>query len=68
MFQTTVAISTAWELMHRAGFAPQQPITRAAERDEQAIENWCRHQWPAVKEFRAGWARGFAPSTNPASR
>jgi transposase len=68
MFHTTVAISTAWELLHRAGFTPQQPIARAAERDEQAIEHWRRHQWPAVKESRAGWARGSASPTNPASR
>jgi putative transposase len=68
MFHTTVAVSTAWELLHRAGFTPQQPIARAAKRDEQAIEHWRRHQWPAVKESRAGWARGSASPTNPASR
>jgi transposase len=68
MFHTTVAISTAWELLHRAGFTPQQPIARAAERDEQAITHWRRHQWPAVKESRVGWARGSASPTNPVSR
>jgi len=68
MFHTTVAITTAWELLHRAGFTPQQPTMRAAERDEQAIAHWRRHQWPAVKESRAGWARGSASPTSPASR
>jgi putative transposase len=68
MFHTTVAISTAWQLLHRAGFTPQQPIAKAVERDEQAIEHWRRHQWPAVKESRAGWARGSASPTNPVSR
>lgn len=68
MFHTTVAVSTAWELLHRAGFTPQQPIARAVERDEQAIEHWKRYQWPAVKESRAGWVRGSASPTNPASR
>jgi transposase len=68
MFHTTVAVSTAWELLHRAGFTAQQPIARAVERDEQAITHWRRHQWPAVKESRAGWARGSASPTNPASR
>src|SRR5690349_1046729 len=48
MFHKTVALSTAWYVLHRAGFTPQQPITRAAERDEQAIEHWRRYQWPAV--------------------
>lgn len=68
MFHTTVAVSTAWQLLHRAGFTPQQPIARAAERDEQAIEHWKRYQWPAVKESRADWARGSVSPTNPASR
>jgi transposase len=68
MFHVTVSITTAWQVLHRAGFTPQQPIARAAERDEQAIEHWRRYQWPAVKGSRAGWARGSASPTNPASR
>jgi transposase len=50
MFHVTVSITTAWEVLRRAGFTPQQPIQRAVERDEQAIEHWRRHQWPAVKD------------------
>jgi len=68
MFHVTIAISTAWALLHRAGFTPQQPIMRAAERDEHAIEHWTRYQWPAVKESRAGWVRGSVSPTSPASR
>lgn len=68
MLHLTVSIATVWETLHRAGYTPQQPILRAAERDEQAIEHFKRHQWPAVKESRAGWARGSASPTSPASR
>jgi putative transposase len=68
MFHVRVSITTAWQVLHRSGFTPQQPIARAAERDEQAIEHWRRHQWPAVKGARAGWARGSASPTSPASR
>lgn len=68
MFHITVSITTAWQILHRAGYSPQQPIQRAAERDEAAIEHWRRHQWPAVKESRAGWARGSASSTSPDCR
>jgi len=68
MFHITLAVSSVWELLHRAGFSPQQPIARAAERDEDAITHWRRHQWPAVKGSRAGWARGSASPTSPASR
>jgi hypothetical protein len=59
MLHITVSIATVAQILHRAGFSPQQPIQRAAERDETAIEHWRRHQWPAVKESRAG--RGDAP-------
>jgi transposase len=68
MFRVRVSLTTAWQVLHRAGFTPQQPIARAAERDEQAIEHWRRYQWPAVKGARAGWARGSASPTSPASR
>jgi transposase len=37
MFHKTVALSTVWYVLRRAGFTAQQPICRAAERDEQAI-------------------------------
>jgi putative transposase len=66
MFHVTVSIATVAEILHRAGFSPQQPIHRAAERDEQAIAHWKRYQWPAVKGSRAGWARGSASPTSPA--
>jgi transposase len=68
MFHVTVSVTTAWQILHRARFSPQQPIARAAERDEQAIERWRRHQWPAVKESRADWARGSVSPTNPDCR
>ena len=68
MFHLTVSIATVAETLHRAGLSPQQPIHRAAERDERAIEHWMRYQWPAVKESRAGWARGSVSPTSPASR
>ena len=68
MFHITLAISTVAEILHRAGYSPQQPVQRATERDEQAIEHWRRHQWPAVKGSRAGWARGSASPTSPDCR
>jgi transposase len=68
MFHITVGITTVWQVLHRAGFTPQHPVARAVERDEHAIERWRRYQWPAVKGWRAGWARGSASPTSPASR
>ena len=68
MFHVSVSITTGWQILHRAGYSPQQPIARAAERDEAAIEHWRRHRWPAVKESRADWARGSASSMSPDCR
>lgn len=66
MFHKTVALSTVWYVLRRAGFTPQQPTCRAAERDEQTIAHWRRYQWPAIKGPRAGWARGSSSPTSPA--
>ncbi|GAA2714815.1 winged helix-turn-helix domain-containing protein [Actinoplanes palleronii] len=66
MFHLTLSVPTVWQVLRRAGFSPQQPISRAAERDESAIAHWRRHQWPAVKESRAGWTRGSASPTSRA--
>lgn len=64
MFHITPAMTTVWQLLRRSGWRPQQPIARAAERDEAAIARWRRYQWPAVKGSRAGWARGSALPTS----
>jgi transposase len=68
MFHRTLSLQAVSVLLRREGWTPQQPVHRAAERDEQAIEHWRRYQWPAVKGARAGWARGSASPTSPASR
>ena len=54
MFKVRVSLTTTWEAMRRIGYSAQMPTHRAIERDEQAIAHWRRHQWPAVKELRAG--------------
>jgi transposase len=39
-------------LLHALGFTPQKPARRAVERDEEAIGQWVKQQWPAVKKKR----------------
>jgi transposase len=39
-----------WELLRRLGFSPQRPEKRALQRDEQAIAQWKRKTWPALKK------------------
>jgi transposase len=63
-FHLRLSLQGVSVVLHRAGWSPQQPIHRAVERDEDAIRHWRRYQWPAVKEPRAGWARGSASPTS----
>ena len=65
-FGYRLSLQTVSVLLHRMGWSPQQPVHRAVERDEQAIAGWRRRRWPAVKGWRAGWARGSASPTSPA--
>jgi transposase len=32
------------------GVRPQMPVTQARERDQQAIDRWLSHDWPAIQE------------------
>ena len=40
-------------LLQTTGWSVQQPIERATQRDEQAIEEWYEERWPAIKEQAA---------------
>jgi transposase len=37
-------------LMRTLGWTPQKPTRRAVERDEQAIANWVKQDWPRAKK------------------
>ena len=54
-------------LMHSLGWSHQKPETRAAERDEGAIDRWKRQDWRRVKKTLRGWAPTSSSSTNPDS-
>jgi transposase len=68
LFHLRVGVTTAWQAMRRLGYTAQLPIHRAAERDEQAIADWRRYQWPALKESLPAGARGFVSPTSAAKR
>jgi len=42
------------ELMKALNFSPQKPVRRARERDEEAIAQWRRRDWPRIKKRRGG--------------
>jgi transposase len=54
-------------LMHSLNWSHQKPKKRAAERDEEAIEQWKRKDWPRVKKTLRGWAPTSSLPTNPDS-
>lgn len=53
-------------LLHSLGFTPQKPSRRAVERDEEAIENWVRKDWPRIKKKRHGCKRTSFSRMKPA--
>ena len=36
-------------MLHRWGFTPRKPITRAYERDDEQIRHWLQHEYPALR-------------------
>ena len=38
------------QLLRQLGWSRQQPITRATQRDEQAIKHWQEERWPALRK------------------
>jgi transposase len=49
-FGVTYSKSQVSRLLKRLGWTPQVPITRAIQRDEEAITRWRLESWPALKE------------------
>ena len=41
-------------LLHALGWSPQKPRRLAVERDEQAIGNWVKYEWPHIKKKPRG--------------
>jgi transposase len=39
-----------WKILRQMNWSPQQPVGRALERDERAIEQWKKQRWPAIKK------------------
>ncbi|HUW62218.1 MAG TPA: IS630 family transposase [Candidatus Bathyarchaeia archaeon] len=54
-------------LMHDLNWTHQKPERRALERDDAAIHDWKRTQWPRIKKTPRGWVPISSLSTNPDS-
>jgi transposase len=58
-FGASYSRSHVSRLLKRIGWTPQVPITRAIQRDEEAIERWRVEWWPSLKEKARRERRGL---------
>jgi transposase len=56
-----------WRLLHQMGWSRQRPARRAVERDDEAIANWVKHDWPRVKKTPDAARPGSASKTRAGS-
>jgi transposase len=66
LFNVSYTPPGVWLLLHREGWSWQQPIHRAIERDEDAIEAWKAEVWPRAKAPRRPGTPGCASKTRQA--
>jgi len=52
-----------WKLMRQLNWSPKRPAGRALERNEEAIAEWKRKTWPAIKKNPKKKAARSSPST-----
>jgi transposase len=61
--------SQTWLILRqRLGWTRQRPARRASERDQQAIEQWIKKDWPRIKRGPDEQGRGSASRTKADSR
>ena len=49
-FQITYHPGHVWRILGQLNWSVQQPVGRALERNETAIEEWKRKRWPEIKK------------------
>lgn len=49
-FGVTYHVDYVGTLLHKLGWSPQKPEQRARERDETAIVQWRKQDWPRIKK------------------
>ena len=67
-FDVEYGMSGCWSLLRELGFSPQKPEKRAIQRNEEAIAQWKRKTWPALKKSPASRAARSSSSTSRGSR
>jgi transposase len=58
----------AWALLrNRLGWTVQRPTRRAAERDQAAIDQWVKKDWPRILQTPNGAEPAWSSSTSQRS-
>lgn len=57
-----------WRVLRQMGWSRQRPARRAVERNEEAIANWVKKEWPRVKKTPGAARPGSASRTRAGSR
>jgi transposase len=61
-------LAHVWALLrHRLGWTVQRPKHRAAERDQDAIDQWVKSDWGRIKQTPNGAEPAWSSSTSPRS-
>ncbi|MCK7626518.1 winged helix-turn-helix domain-containing protein [Streptomyces sp. RS10V-4] len=68
LFHISYTVEGTWGLLKRNGWSWQQPVRRAIERDEEAVERWKKKVWPRVKAPRRRATAGSSLRTRQGSR
>lgn len=53
-----------WKILGHLNWSLQRPAKRARQRDEEAIRQWIRKTWPAIKKKPEGLKPGFSSRMN----
>jgi len=56
-----------WRILRQMGWSRQRPARRAIERDDEAIANWVKHDWPRVTKTPDAEKPGSASRTRAGS-
>ncbi|WP_223839100.1 helix-turn-helix domain-containing protein [Saccharopolyspora pogona] len=58
------SLTQTWSILgERLGWSRQSPARRAAERDDEAIEEWIKVEWPRIKKGPDDEERGSVSRT-----
>jgi len=56
-----------WKVLRSMGWSRQRPARKAAERDDEAIEQWVNERWPRVKKTLGPGTHGSSSKTRAGS-